>query len=51
MQRQIGSSLSLEKLFCIKKGREALFLFLSRIKIATRKWLRAAGSPEGGNSY
>jgi hypothetical protein len=51
MQRQIGSSLSLEKLFCIKKGREALFLFLSRTKIATRKWLRAAGSLEGGNSY
>jgi hypothetical protein len=51
MQRQLGSSLSLKKLFCTKKGREALFLFLNRIEIATRKWLRAAGSLEGGNSY
>jgi hypothetical protein len=51
MQRQIGSSLSLEKLFCIKKGRRALFLFLSRIKIATGKWLGAVGSLEGGNPY
>ena len=24
---------------------------LSKTKIATRKWLRAAGSLEGGNSY
>ena len=51
MQRYLGSSLSLKKLFYIKKGREALFLFLNRIEIATRKWLRAAGSLEGGNSY
>ncbi len=51
MQRQLGSSLSLKKLFCTKKGKEALFLFLSRTKIATRKWLTAAGSLEGGNSY
>ena len=51
MQRQLGSSLSLKKLFCTKKEREALFLFLNRTEIATRKWLRAAGSLEGGNSY
>jgi len=51
MQRQLGSSLSLKKLFCTKKGREALFLFLDRTGIATRKWLMAAGSLEGGNSY
>jgi hypothetical protein len=51
MQRQLGSSLSLKKLFCTKKGREALFLFLSRTKIATRKWLMEAGPLEGGNSY
>jgi len=51
MQRQLGSSLSLKKLFCTKKGREALFLFLDRTEIATRKWLKAAGSLEGGNSY
>jgi len=51
MQKQIGSSLSLEKLFCIKKGRGALFLFLSKTKIAIRKWLRAARSLKGGNSY
>jgi hypothetical protein len=44
-------SLSLEKLFCTQKGREALFLFLSRTGIATRKWLITAGSIEGGNSY
>jgi len=51
MQRQLSSSLSLEKLFYIEKGRRALFLFLSRIKIATRKWLIEEGSLEGGNSY
>ena len=50
MQRQLGSSLSLEKLFYIKKGREVLFQFLSKIGIATRKWLIAEGSLEG-NSY
>ena len=47
MQKQIGSTLSLEKLFCTKKGREALFLFLNRTGIATRKWLITAGSLEG----
>jgi len=51
MQRHLSSSLSLEKLFCIEKGRRALFLFLSRTKIATRKWLIEEGSLEGGNSY
>ena len=51
MQRQLSSSLTLKKLFCTKKGREALFLFLSRTKIATRKWLMEAGPLEGGNSY
>ena len=50
-QRQLGSSLSLKKLFCIKKGRKALLLFLNRTEIATRKWLIAVGSLEGGNSY
>jgi hypothetical protein len=51
MQRQLRSSLLLEKLFYTKKGKEVLFLFLSRTEIATRKWLVAAGSIEGGNSY
>jgi hypothetical protein len=51
MQKQLSSPLSLEKLFYTKKGRKALFLFLSRIKIATRKWLIEAGPLEGGNSY
>jgi len=51
MQRQLGSSLSLKKLFYIKKGRETLFLFLNRTGIVTRKWLITAGSLEGGNSY
>ena len=51
MQRQLDSSLSLKKLFCTRKGREVLFLFLDRAGIATRKWLIAAGSLEGGNSY
>jgi len=51
MQRQLGSSLSLEKLFYIKKGKRAPFLFLSRIKIAIKKWLIVAGSLEGGNFY
>jgi len=51
MQRQLRSSLSLEKLFCTKKGKEVLFLFLSKTGIATKKRLAAAGSLEGGNSY
>jgi len=51
MQKQLSSFLSLEKLFYIEKGREALFLFLSRTKIATRKWLMEARPLEGGNSY
>ncbi len=51
MQKQLGSSLSLKKLFCTKKGREALFLFLNKTGIATRKWLITAGALEGGNSY
>ena len=50
IQRQLGSSLSLKKLFYIKKGREALFQFLDRIGIATRKWLIAEGFLED-NSY
>jgi len=51
MQKQLGSSLSLERLFCTRKGKKALFQFLNRTKIATSKWLTAAGSLEGGNSY
>jgi len=51
MQRQLSSSLSLEKLFCIEKGRRALFLFLSKTKIATRKWLMEVKALEGGNFY
>jgi len=47
MQRQLGSTLSLEKLFCTKKGKEVLFLFLNRTGIATRKWLITVGSLEG----
>jgi hypothetical protein len=37
MQRQLGSSLSLEKLFYTKKEREVLFQFLSKTGIATGK--------------
>jgi hypothetical protein len=51
MQRQLNSSLSLEKLFYTEKGRRALFLFLSKIKIATREWLIEEEALEGGNSY
>ena len=51
MQRQLGSSLSLKKLFCTKKGREVLFLFLRRTGIATRKWLTTEGALEGGDFY
>ena len=51
MQRQLGSSLSLRKLFCTKKGREVLFLFLNRTGIATRKWFITEGALEGGDSY
>ena len=51
MQRQLGSSLSLKKLFCTKKGKEALFLFLNRTRIATGKWLMTEGALKGGNSY
>ena len=51
MQRQLGSILSLKKFFCIKKGRQALFLFLNKTKIITGKWLMAAGSLKGGNFY
>jgi len=50
MQRQLRSSLSLEKLFCTKKEKEVLFLFLNKTRIATRKWLKAAEFLEG-NSY
>ena len=46
---QLSSSLSLEKLFCTEKGRIALFLFLSKIEIATRKWLIEAKALEGGD--
>ena len=48
MQRQLRSSLSLEKLFYTKKGREVLFLFLNKTEIATGKWLKAVGSLERG---
>jgi len=51
MQKQLSSTLFLEKFFCSKKGRQVLFLFLNKTKIATRKWLMAAGSLEGGNPY
>ena len=50
MQKQLGSSLSLKKLFCTKKGKKALFLFLNETGIATKKWLKAAGTLEGSNS-
>jgi hypothetical protein len=51
MQRQLGSSLSLKKLFCTKKGKKVLFLFLDKTGITTRKWLITARSLKGGNSY
>jgi len=51
MQKKLGSSLSLKKLFYTQKEKEVLFPFLSRTEIATRKWLIIAGSIEGGNSY
>jgi hypothetical protein len=51
MQRRLGSSLSLKKLFYTKKGIETLLLFLDKTGIAIRKWLIAAGSLEGGNFY
>ena len=51
MQRQLNSSLFLEKLFYTEKEKRALFLFLNKIKIATRKWLMEAEALEGGNSY
>ena len=51
MQKQLSSSLSLEKLFYTEKGRRALFLFLSKTEIATRKWLMEGEALEGGNSY
>jgi len=50
MQKKLGFSLSLKKLFYTQKGKEALFLFLSRTGIATRKWLITVRSI-GGNSY
>ena len=34
-----------------QKKRETLFLFLSRVEIATRRWLIVIRSLEGGNSY
>jgi hypothetical protein len=46
-----SSSLVATSSLCTKKGREALFLFLGRTGIATRKWLIAGRSLEGGNSY
>jgi len=51
MQRQLSSSLSLEKLFYTEKGKSTLFLFLSKTEIATRKWLMEEEALEGGNSY
>ncbi len=51
MQRQLGSFLSLKKLFYTKKGKETFFLFLNRIGIATKKWLMTEGALKGGNSY
>jgi hypothetical protein len=51
MQRQLSSFLSLEKLFYTEKEKRALFLFLSKIEIATRKWLMEAEALEGGDSY
>ena len=51
MQKQLRSFFSLKKLFCTKKGKEILFLFLNRTGIATRKWLITEGALEGGNSY
>ena len=51
MQKQLGSLFSLKKLFYIKKGKEILFIFLDKTKIATRKWLIIAGSLEEDSSY
>jgi len=50
MQRQLGSPLSLKKLFYTKKGRKTLLLFLDKTEIATKKWLITAGSV-GDNSH
>jgi len=51
MQRQLSSSLSLKKLFCTKKEKQARFLFLNRTAIVIKKWLIAAGFLKGGNPY
>ena len=39
MQKELGSPLSLEKLFCTSKGRKVLFTFLQTTEIATQRWL------------
>jgi len=43
MQKQLGSSLLLKKLFCTKKGKKLFFWFLNKTGIVIRKWLMAAG--------
>ena len=48
MQKQLGSSLSLKKLFYTKKGKKILFLFLSKTKIVIKKWLMAARTLKKG---
>jgi hypothetical protein len=51
LSRLFNSSHCKAYIFYTQKGKEALFLFLSRTGIATRKWLIIAGSIEGSNSY
>jgi hypothetical protein len=43
MEKVVGSRLSIAKLFCSKRGREALHKFLYTTQIATAKWLLSAG--------
>jgi hypothetical protein len=43
VEKVVGSRLSMAKLFCSKRGREALHKFLYTTQIATAKWLLSAG--------
>jgi hypothetical protein len=50
MEKKVGSRLCMGKLFCTKRGREALHRFLSVTHIATAKWLQSAGMLEDSSS-
>ena len=46
MRKELGSALTLSKLFTTTNGKKALLSYLNKTEIATAQWLLTAGQPD-----